>query len=149
MPATSIKFLAKEVREAVVSEVDSAFSTEGFSDVDERVWVADVPDYAEDPYAAIEISDVVPSPNAESKDCAAEAVFVDITIYATENGTDSPYDDVEALAKQVTQNMTGGFSISGHTVFEVRLNAAQPVSSTGPEQVDLFGRGLQFEIDLE
>lgn len=149
MPSDALKFLAKEVREAVVSEVDSSFSTEGFADVDERVWVADVPDYAEDPYAAIEIADVVPAPNAEDKDSPAEAVFVDVQAYATENGTDSPYDDVEAVSEQVVQNMTDGFSISGHTVHEVRLNAAQPVSSTGPEQVDLFGRGLQFEISLE
>lgn len=149
MPTDALQFLAKEAREAVVSEVDSAFSTEGFSDVDERVWVADVPDYAEDPYAAIEVSDVVPSPAAEDKDSPAEAIFVDVSVYATENGTDSPYDDVEAVSKQVVQNMTGGFSISGHSVHEVRINAAQPVSSTGPEQVDLFGRGIQFEITLE
>ena len=150
MPDPALQYTAKAVREAVVSLVDRAFDAEGYAEVDSRVWVADVPDYAEDPWCLIEIIDLVPSTDAESKDCAAEAVFVNIELYATEQGTDTPYEAVEALAVQVVQRITApDFSIEGHSVFNTRQNLAEPLSSTGPEQVDLFGRALQYQIDIE
>lgn len=149
MPKEALQYLTSEVVEATVSVVDAAFAGEGYGNVDERVWTADVPDYARDPWAQLAVDDVGHSTAYESKDSPVEVHFVSVDLFATEAGTATPYDDVEALASVVTQNMTKGFTVSGHTVHEVRVNVAEPISLTGPEQADLFGRGLQFELHLE
>lgn len=149
MPKDALQYLTREVVEATVAVVDSAFADEGYSNVEQRVWTADVPDYAGDPWAQLAVDDVGPSTQYEAKDSPVEVEFVSVDLFATESGTATPYDDVEALASRVTQNMTKGFTVSGHTVHEVRVNVAEPISLTGPQQADLFGRGLQFEIHLE
>lgn len=149
MPSSGLSYLSNDVLKAVISEVDAAFSSEGLSDVDSRVWSADVPDHAADPWALVEVLDNTHSEQSEDKDSPVEAIFIGVDVFGTEQGTNTPYDDVEALAKQVVQNMTGGFTVANHTIYEVRLNFSEPVSSTGPEQVDLFGRSMQFEVHIE
>jgi hypothetical protein len=149
MPKQALQYLSKDVVEATISVADNAFVDEGYTEVDKRVWTADVPDYALDPWCRITTDDVGHSTSYETKDSPVEVHFVSVDLFATEVGVDTPYDSVESLAKRVVQNMSEGFSVSGHTVHEVRVNVAEPISLTGPEQTDLFGRGLQFEVHLE
>lgn len=149
MPKPALQYLTQEVVAAVISVVDDAFSAEGFANVDNRVWTADVPDYAGDPWALVNDTDVSHSQSFEDKDSPVETHFLNISIFATQAGTDTPYADVEAVAQHVVQNMTDGFTVSGRTVHQTRINEAEPINMTGPEQTDLFGRSLLIELHLE
>lgn len=149
MPTTNVNLLAKEVLRAVVSEVESAFSDEGYADVDRRVWAGDVPDDALDPWCIIEVVDDIHS-DYEDKDSPVEVVFMGVSLFATEDGATNPYVAALDLAKRTTQRMTDEtFSVSGLTVFENRLGLTEPASQTGPEKVNLYGFTNQFEIHVE
>jgi len=149
MPRPNVNLLAKGVLKAVVSETESAFSDEGYSDVGRRVWSGSVPDTALDPWALLEVVDDIHS-DLEDKESPIEVVFIGASFFATEDGATNPYTAALDLAKNQVKKMTDDtFSVSGHTVYEQRLNLTEPASQTGPEQVDLFGFTVQHEIHLE
>lgn len=149
MPQPKLQLLSKEVLKAVVSEVEGAFSDEGYADNDRRVFAGDVPDTALDPWALIEVVDNAPS-GREDKDSPVEVVFMGVSLFATEDGATNPYVAALDLSKATTQRITDStFSVSGQSVYNARLTLSEPASQTGPEQVNLFGFTLQFEFHLE
>lgn len=149
MPQPNVNLLAKEVLKATLSEIKTTFTDEGYSDVDRRVWSGSVPDTALDPWVVLEIVDNLHS-DMEDKETPMEVVFIGASFYATEDGATNPYIAALDLAKQATKKMTmETFSVSGQDVYANRHSLTEPASQAGPEQVDLFGFTVQFEIHLE